>query len=259
MLSKKMSFSLMRLITITSLVIILALALVAPYAMAGEFSTDLTVDDSTDVSRAEGVQAQYGSLVNIRVRFGKVVNHNDNIAANATGDAGSGTDAFAKDDVEIIAYNNFGGTVTPPGLTATHYPAPTDPADGQNFTIQLAAVGTAAEDPNTDIVSVLVRIPKHVVYVADPRADLDEEGVKTADGKNAAGDITIHYVNIQSTLGSPVVHFIRRADAFALPVTSETFNVVVQVSEEPKSGDLHERSFFDHKRRHHSGYSVRCF
>ena len=237
MLSNKWTFSL------TSLVIILALALVAPYAMAGEFSTDLTVDDSTDVSRAEGVQVQYGSLVNIRVRFGKVVNHNDNIAANATGDAGSGTDAFAKDDVEIIAYNNFGGTVTPPGLTAANYPAPADPADGKNFTIQLAAVGTAGEDPNTDIVSVLVRIPKHVVYVADPRADLDEDGVKTADGKNAAGDITIHYVNIQPTLGSPVVHFIRRPGEFALPVTSETFNVVVQVSEEPKAGTFTKDRF----------------
>ena len=237
MLSNKWTFSL------TSLVIILALALVAPYATAGEFSTDLTVDDSTDVSRAEGVQAEYGSLVNIRVRFGKVVNRNDNIAANATGDARSGTDAFAKDDVEIIAYNNFGGTVTPPGLTATNYPAPFDPPDGKNFTIQLAAVGTAAEDPNTDIVSVLVRIPKHVVYVADPRADLDEDGVKTADGKNAAGDITIHYVNIQSTLGSPVVHFIRRPGEFALPVTSETFNVVVQVSEEPKAGTFTKDRF----------------
>ena len=237
MLSNKWTFSL------ASLVIILALALIAPYAMAGEFSTDLTVDDSTDVSRAEGVQVQYGSLVNIRVRFGKVVNHNDNIAANATGDAGSGTDAFAKDDVEIIAYNNFGGTVTPPGLTAANYPAPFDPPDGKNFTIQLAAVGTAGEDPNTDIVSVLVRIPKHVVYVADPRADLDEDGVKTADGKNAAGDITIHYVNIQPTLGSPVVHFIKRPGEFALPVTSETFNVVVQVSEEPKAGTFTKDRF----------------
>ena len=243
MLSKKMSFSLMRLITITSLVIILALALIAPYAMAGEFSTDLTVDNSTDVGHADGVQAQYGSLVNIRVRFGKVVSHNGAIAANATGDAGSGTDAFAKDDVEIIAYNQFGGTVTPPGLTATHYPAPAAPADGKNFTIQLAAVGTAAADPDTDIVRVLVRIPKHVVYVADPRADLDEEGVKTADGKNAAGEITIHYVNIQPTPGSPVVHFIRRPGAFALPVTSETFNVVVQVSEEPKTGTFTKDRF----------------
>ena len=237
MLFNKWTFSL------TSLVIMLALALVAPYATAGEFSTDLTVDDSDDVSHAEGVQAEYGSLVNIRVRFGKVVNHNDDIAANATGDAGSGTDAFAKDDVEIIAYNNFGGTVTPPGLTATNYPAPFDPPDGKNFTIQLATVGTAAEDPNTDIVSVLVRIPKHVVYVADPRADLDEDGVKTADGKNAAGDITIHYVNIQPTLGSPVVHFIRRPGAFALPVTSETFDVVVQVSEEPKTGTFTKDHF----------------
>ena len=229
--------------SLTGLVTILALALVAPYAMAGEFSTDLTIDDSTDVSRAEGVQVQYGSLVNIRVRFGKVVNHNDEIAANATGDAGNGTDAFAKDDVEIIAYNNFGGTVTPPELTATNYPAPFDPPDGKNFTIQLAAVGTAGEDPNTDIVSVLVRIPKHVVYVADPRADLDEDGVKTADGKNAAGDITIHYVNIQPTLGSPVVHFIKRPGEFALPVTSETFNVVVQVSEEPKAGTFTKDRF----------------
>ena len=232
MLSNKWTFSL------TSLVIILALALVAPHAMAGEFSTDLTVDDSTDVNHAEGVQVQYGSLVNIRVRFGKVVNHNDDIAANATGDAGSGTDAFAKDDVEIIAYNNFGGTVTPPGLTTTNYPAPFDPPDGKNFTIQLAQVADT-----TDIVSVLVRIPKHVVYVADPRADLDEDGVKTADGKNAAGDITIHYVNIQPTLGSPVVHFIKRPGAFALPVTSETFNVVVQVSEEPKTGTFTKDRF----------------
>ena len=232
MLSNKWTFSL------TSLVIILALALIAPYATAGEFSTDLTVDDSTDVSRAEGVQAQYGSLVNIRVRFGKVINHNDEIAVNATGDAGSGTDAFAKDDVESIAYNKFGGTVTPPGLTATNYPAPADPADGKNFTIQLAQVADT-----TGIVSVLVRIPKHVVYVADPRADLDEEGVKTADGKNAAGEITIHYVNIQPTLGSPVVHFIRRVDAFALPVTSETFGVVVQVSEEPKAGTFTKDRF----------------
>ena len=232
MLFNKWTFSL------TSLVTILALALVVPYAVAGEFSTDLTVDDSTDVNHAEGVQVQYGSLVNIRVRFGKVVNHNDDIAANATGDAGSGTDAFAKDDVEIIAYNNFGGTVTPPGLTTANYPAPFDPPDGKNFTIQLAQVADT-----TDIVSVLVRIPKHVVYVADPRADLDEDGVKTADGKNAAGDITIHYVNIQPTLGSPVVHFIRRPGAFALPVTSETFDVVVQVSEEPKAGTFTKDRF----------------
>ena len=68
-------------------------------------------------------------------------------------------------------------------------------------------------------------------------------GVKTADGKNAAGDITIHYVNIQPTLGSPVVHFIKRPGEFALPVTSETFNVVVQVSEEPKAGTFTKDRF----------------
>ena len=224
--------------SLTSLVIILALALVAPYTIAAEFSTTLRVDDNTDVSFMESAQVQYGAPVDIKVRFGKVVNHDDSIAATATGAAGSGTDTFAKDDVEIIAYNAFGGTGTPPGLTAAGYPAPDNPPDGKNFTIQLAAVSDT-----TGIVRVLVRIPKHRVYVADPRADLDENDVKTADGKNAAGEITIHYVNIQPTPGSPIVHFIRRTDEFALPVTSETFNVVVQVSEEPRTGTFTKDHF----------------
>ena len=224
--------------SLTSLVIILALALVAPYTIAAEFSTTLRVDDNTDVSFMESAQVQYGAPVDIKVRFGKVVNHDDSIAATATGAAGSGTDTFAKDDVEIIAYNAFGGTVTPPELTATGFPAPDNPPDGKNFTIQLTAVSDT-----TGIVRVLVRIPKHVVYVADPRADLDENDVKTAEGKNAAGEITIHYVNMQPTLGSPIVHFIRRTDEFALPVTSETFNVVVQVSEEPRTGTFTKDHF----------------
>ena len=232
MLSNK--FSSVRLVIMLSL----ALACITPYAIAAEFSTTLSVDDNTDVSHAESAQVQYGSPVNIKVRFGKVVNHDDNIAANATGAAGSGTDTFAKDDVEIIAYNAFGGTVTPPELTATGFPAPDNPPDGKNFTIQLAAVSDT-----TGIVRVLVLIPKHLVYVADPRADLDENDVKTAEGKNAAGEITIHYVNIQPTLGSPIVHFIRRTDEFARPVTSETFNVVVQVSEEPRTGTFTKDHF----------------
>ena len=232
MLYNKLTFPLPRMI------LILALVSVAPDAIAAEFSTTLRVDDSDDVSFAEGVQVQYGSPVNIKVRFGKVVNHDANIPANATGDARSGTDAFAKDDIQIIAYNAFGGTVMPPELTAAGYPAPNNPPDGQNFTIQLGQVADT-----TGIVSVLVRIPEHAVYVADPRADLDGDGIKTVDGKNAAGEITIHYVNIQPIPGSPVVHFIKRPGEFALPVTSETFDVLVQVSEEPKASTFTKDSF----------------
>ena len=222
----------------THLILILALTCVTPYTVAAEFSTTLSVDNDTDVSHAEGVQVQYGSPVNIKVRFGKVVNHDDTVAAKATGAAGSGTDTFAKDDVQIIAYNAFGGTVSPPGLTATGYPAPGNPPDGKNFTLQLAQVADT-----TGIVRVLVRIPEHVVYVADPRADLDEEGIKTADGKNAAGDITIHYVSIQPTTGAPVVHFIKRPGEFALPVTEATFDVLVQISEAPKVGTFTKDRF----------------
>ena len=79
--------------------------------------------------------------------------------------------------------------------------------------------------------------------VTFPRADLDEADIKTVDGKNATGDITIHYVNIQPTPGAPVVHFIKRPGEFALPVTSGTFDVLVQISEEPKASTFTKDHF----------------
>ena len=54
MLSKKMAFSLMSLITI------IALAFVAPSAMAGDFSTAITVDGH-DVSHQKGEQRTAGN------------------------------------------------------------------------------------------------------------------------------------------------------------------------------------------------------
>ena len=43
---------------------------------------------------------------------------------------------FKRDDLEVIAYNEFGGIAT--DVTITAGPAAVDAADGKNFTITLA-------------------------------------------------------------------------------------------------------------------------
>ena len=54
MLSNKWTFSL------TSLVVILALAFVVPSAMAAEFAVTLSVGPDVDISSADGIQVAYG-------------------------------------------------------------------------------------------------------------------------------------------------------------------------------------------------------
>ncbi|RKU21226.1 hypothetical protein C6500_07090 [Candidatus Poribacteria bacterium] len=229
MLSHKWTLSL------TSLVIILALAFVAPSVMAAEFSTTLSVDDSMDVSFADGVQVEYedNGLVPIKISFGKVVNHNVDDDGDASAD-------FADNDFQIIAYNKFGGTETPPVIADDEVnpgsPTPATPADGKNFTIDLANPGV-----NTAIVRVLVRIPKHVVEVADPRTDRNDDGTRKVDGKNAAGEIMIHFVvpdgehiDPGDTLNEPYVIGISLTDLRTRIGVTEPFKVRIRLSEQPK-------------------------
>ena len=188
MLSHKWTFSLQ------ILIVMLVLGFAASSTIAAEFSTTLSVDDSVDISFAEGVQVEYGAqggateTVTINVSFGEVVNHDVVLAANA-----DPSKDFADNDFQIIAYNRFGGTETPPVIADDDInpgsPTPATPADGKNFTIDLSK-----PEADSGIVRVLVRMPKHVVEVADPRAYLDDEGKRTVDGKNAAASIEIHYV-----------------------------------------------------------------
>ena len=220
--------------SLASLVVMLTLCFVASSAMGAEFSTTISVDDSMDVSSADGVQVEYDVLggfsdtVTIRISFGKVVNHD--VALAADGDAS--TD-FADNDFQIIAYNKFGGTETSSLIvdddTNPGSPVPATPADGKNFTIDLS-------NPEVDsgIVRVLVRIPKHVVELADPRAELNDDGTRKAEGKNAEASITINYVRAEPAAGDPRVYSIRRASDPLLPVKAATENVIILLSEQPK-------------------------
>ena len=68
MLSNKWTFSL------TSLVVILALAFVVPSAMAAEFAVTLSVGPDVDISSADGIQVAYGGdATEIKIATGAVV------------------------------------------------------------------------------------------------------------------------------------------------------------------------------------------
>ena len=97
MLSKKMAFSLMSLITI------FALAFVVSPVMA-QFEIGLSVGDQ-DVSFADGNQVVYGTATTIYITSPKVVNSE---AGAAVADASTVLEAI---DFDVIAYNKFGGTV----------------------------------------------------------------------------------------------------------------------------------------------------
>ena len=133
MLSKKMAFSLMGLITI------FALAFVVPSAMAAEFTVSLGVGSETDVSFADGNQIEIvgadRTTTTIMVTFGVVVDSNPPAIGAPTEDTvaseiASDTD-FGADDIQIIAYNEFGGTADDVTFGSTPYVADADPADGR--------------------------------------------------------------------------------------------------------------------------------
>ena len=232
MLSKKMAFSLMSLITL------LAFAFMVPSAMAAEFSASLGVGSETDVSFADGNQVEIAATgettTAIMVTFGAVVDSDaDAIGAPtiiaADDQVASGTD-FGADDIQIIAYNEFGGTVTDVTFGDTPYVADADPADGLNYTLSLERAS------NSDAVRVLLFMAKHGVEKADPRANLDA-GVRTVDGKSAEASFEVHYVAAQSSgddLQDPTVISISKVGDALLPVTGATFDVLITLSEMPK-------------------------
>ena len=235
MLSNKWTFSL------KILVVMLAVAFVGHTAMAAEFGVAMSVGAGVDVGSADNIQVEHSStngggtgatgIVTINVKFDQVVNADATIAADATGDGASGT-KFAKDDLQVIAYNEFGGIETSPGITTGPTAAPT--ADGKNFTIVLGV-------PGADVTRVLVFLAKHKVEVADPRAFLTD-GARNDDGKSAEASIAIHYVagdgtdpDGQNNVNDPTVYSIRRASDPLLPVTAATENVIILLSEQPKA------------------------
>ena len=227
MLSNKWTFSL------TSLIVILSLCLVASPALA-QFEIKLSVGADEDVSFADGHQVVYGTpdtdSNTIKIMSTKVVNRGDTDDTLATA-ATTGLEAL---DFDIIAYNKFGGTVTGDSVPELESVTVDGTADGMHFMVELNAVSA-----DSGITRVLVVLPKDSVELADPRAEM-EDGARKAAGKNKEASIELHYVGTQpdassdATADDPKVYKIARADGQLRPVTAATFDVLITLSEEPK-------------------------
>ena len=210
MLSKKMVFSLMRLIPI------FALVFVVPSAMA-QFATTLSVED---VSYAPGNQVGRGEVV-VSVTFGKVVDISK-IAAK----------------VELMTINEFGGLIANLDAdieiggeqvvaVADKYPYR---VDSQNFTLTFPVNATA---------TVKSDIPyKSTLQVAEvPAAAFGDTET------SAVADITFYYVGpltgetggVPDTKPRPVrIAFAYDLFEPAAGFDNDSFDIIVTLSEQPK-------------------------
>ena len=102
-----------------------------------------------------------------------------------------------------------------------------------NFTAELGNVSGGTPETTR----VLIVLKKDSVELADPRAELEDDGTTRKDaGKNKEATIELHYFHgiEQSGDDVPRVYFIKRPGDLLLPVTEATFDVIVLLSEEPK-------------------------
>ena len=204
MLSKKMAFLLMRLITM------FVLTFVVSFAMAGDFSTTITAA-SHDISHAGGEQQEIATSLTLNIAFGEVVAL---VAAQAPTDG----EEFSAGDLIVQTYTEDGALTA----TAATVGAPTlgSPADGKNFTVALTVDAATRQ--------LYVQIPEGTVGAADPT-------IGDADDANAKAEITVTFLPANPS-GTPDVYKIALVgEPFAI-ITSETFQIHVLLSEEPKSG-----------------------
>ena len=232
MQSNKWTFSL------TSLVVILALAFVAPSAMAGDFGTGF---DVSDVSHADGKQQEYGAATILQFNFGR------SIAAATAGDTNNAGTGVAMITFDWLDRNNIPrtGPTVPTFLTQV-----TGRTDNKLYTLTIPAIDVPADADAeaTAVVKVRINIPQGAFTAADPTvADADRKSAKVEN-------YWIHFVqadasNDATTPIAPTVLAMRRVpttgtldlgEAFttvpAGRVKTETFDVIVVLNEQPRGG-----------------------
>ena len=214
MMSKKWTFSL------TSLIIIFALAFVAPTAMGAvlgkDFKTTITINTGSGGSTLVGNNVITVAAVSLRVVFDKPV---------------LATDFVVADDVTIFAYNKRSNAAID-GTGATIAPVPAGATSTKEFLITITGVtATDAENP----AAVVVTIPKGAVTNNDPA---DVVKMNTGDdtlGKNAKGTLTFDVVATAIPTGTPTVVTIQDLPTIVLgPGTHDAFSFTVVLSEKAK-------------------------
>ena len=198
MLSKKMEFSLMSLITI------FALALVAPSAMAGEFGVAL--DATGDVSSAGDLQlAHPGTSLVVTVKFDRAV-------------------VFAASKAFVTTYDEDGDSLGFPAATS----APATASKEIALTIPVTAA----------VAKVNIKIAAGIASADPINADTSKEGnwdIYLLNGLRSP----IRPLPLSPLVAAdevpPTVYSIEIADNPLLPVTADTVQVIITLSEMPRA------------------------
>ena len=195
---KKMAFSLMRLITI------FALAFVVSSAMASEFN--VTLDMTGDVSTAGGLQLVHpGTSLVVTVKFDRAV-------------------VFAASKAFVTTYDEDGDSLGFPAATS----APATASKEIALTIPVTAA----------VAKVNIKIAKGIASADPINADTSKEGnwdIYLVNGLRSP----IRPLPLSPLVAAdevpPTVYFIEIADNPLLPVTADTVQVIITLSEMPRA------------------------
>ena len=220
MLSKKMAVSL------TSLIIIFALAFVVPAAMAQDFDATFS---AMDVSFAGDTQLEAAASVTIYLTFGHVVNLTDV-------DGLFGADATADGNGVVNVYNKFGAPLDSSSHTITVAARDLDPDttavrnDGKSYMLTIAGLAAVADNDNTNPVKLELFLAEGKIDNANPN-----ESKKNKKG----GPFIVDLVGADADPSIPMPSSIMLANNLLVPdagFTGEKFDIIVTLTEEPKEG-----------------------
>ena len=204
------------------LMILLALAFVAPTAMAAEFGVSLDMTD--DVSTADGLQLEYqylGSTLRFRVEFAEAVR-------------------LSGGDIEVSGFDADGVYI--PGVKrALIIPVAPTPA-APTAAVAVARPTPAVTPPTTARTTARIYLTPAatvfeiwVIMTTETRKVTFKiaEGIASADPFNddTSAELQADIQLLAADEGEPRVLSIERVDNPLLPVTSETVQVIVTLSE----------------------------
>ena len=223
MLSKKMTFSLMSLITL------LAFAFVAPFATAGvlgdKFATTITLNG------AVGDNVAASGAITLGVVFGKAVADGVDTLDNPVADVDKTKD-FDVADVAIVAFNKLTGAPVTVAVERTNGILPAFADSMTEYTVDLGTI-TVDTSTNTGGVVVLVTIAEGAVTNNNP-ADVVNAG--TSDntlGGNAKATLQFDVVEVVALTDPRVLPIEDLPGAVIAPGNPDSFTFTVTLSEKP--------------------------
>ncbi len=259
MLSNKGTFSL------TILVVMLVLAFVASHAFAGDFKTELSIEDVSFADKSfpeyqHDIQVEWNVNTTVYVKFDKVVDYRGgppNTLGGENFDAFEDTGVFTHHDIVVLIYNEIGQVFATRTTARSVVIEPRDPNrhDGKNYTIIFNTRDGTRKGVGDPIIPDLRDHNRVLVYIKQGSVEAVDPAVAEADRKNAEASVAFDLVYVDGESREPPDlldffgggtfdrHLIKRPGVYEISTTAlraragvtEPFEVTILLSEQPRS------------------------